>query len=422
MFRRVIYYCLSVVMFFALVFLITLVSCGGETIVDPPANNELNLTKAESELLASASEFGFALLKTINEDEKNSNIFISPYSVSTAFGMALNGAVGDTYTEMLEALEISGLSLDEINSSNRQLMEILTEVDPKVAFQVANSIWYRNDFAVLESFLDVNNEYYSAEINIADFDNPATVDAINNWVEINTSGKIEKIIDDAFIDPAVVMYLINALYFKGTWKYQFKEEDTTPLAFHLVDGTQVEVPTMIQKSKFNYYEDEKLQLVDLPYGDSCFTMTVILPKQTSSVDEIISGLDAAGWDAMMQNVTYEELTLHLPKLKYEYNISLTDIVEKMGMRLAVTPAADFTKITPLGGIYIGDVIHKTFVEINEEGTEAAAVTAITFERTSAGDEKYMLVNKPYIFVIREVSTNSILFAGKILDPTKESNE
>ena len=203
-------------------------SCGGVR----------GLTIGEQQLVESSNTFGFKLLNEVVEQDGDKNIFISPLSVSMALGMTLNGADGDTYAAMKQTLELAGLTEEEINKSYASLIELLRVLDTEVIFQIANSIWYRQGFPAEESFLDVCQQYFDAVVEGLDFDDPAAVDTINNWVNENTNGKIEGIVEPP-IDPLTVMFLINAIYFKGTWKYEFDEQDTKSTPFYLLDDTQV---------------------------------------------------------------------------------------------------------------------------------------------------------------------------------------
>ncbi|MGI9175585.1 MAG: serpin family protein [Rhodothermales bacterium] len=377
---------------------------------DPPA--ELRpLTSAEAQVSEADNRFGLKLFRALSEDERDENLFISPLSVSMALGMTLNGADGETYTAMQETLELAGLSEEEINTSYQSLIELLTNLDRKVIFEIANSIWYRQGFAVEPPFIDASQTYFDAAIREADFGSPAAVVAINGWVEEQTRGKIDEIIDE--IDPDIVMFLINAIYFKGTWTYEFDEDDTRDEAFTQHDGTDVQVPMMRQEADLPYFETEAFQAVDLPYGDSLFSMTILLPREGHDVDDLADALDPAQWNDWVGRFATREVDLRLPRFKLEYEKELNDVLKSLGMEVAFTGLADFTRINRNGGLYIDYVKHKTFVEVNEEGTEAAAVTVVAIAFTSAGGGTAMHVNRPFVFAIRERHSGTILFIGKV---------
>lgn len=402
--------------------IILLISCkNNQQITEPQTQiKNLSLSKDDKTVLNSTGKFGLNLFKIINssEKDKNKNIFISPLSISVAFGMALNGAKGETYEEMVRVLELNGLTLEQINNSLKYLSETLSTIDPKVKFQIANSIWNRKGFAIIPAFLEENRNYYNAEVKELDFSLPDAVDIINKWVDDKTNHKIDKVLDK--IDPAVVMYLINALYFKADWTHSFNEQSTVKRLFYsnpVSSVTPSQVDFMLKKHNFRYYEDNNMQAVDLPYGDSLYSMTVILPKEQNQIDQWIENFDIMEFNRIVDNLKYKDGYLWLPKFKFTYFKEISEILNGMGMKKATTAQADFSKITPGGGIFIGRVLHKTFIEVNEKGTEAAAVTVIEFRKTSTDDKTFnMDVNKPFMFVIREKSTNTILFVGKIVNP------
>ncbi|MFC1951064.1 serpin family protein [Chloroflexota bacterium] len=376
------------------------------------------LTIGEQQLVESGNTFGFELLKEVVDQEGDKNIFISPLSVSMALGMTLNGADGDTYEAMQQTLELAGLTEEQINQSYESLIELLRGLDPDVAFQIANSIWYRQEFAVNQPFLDTCQDYFDAVVEGLDFDDPAAANTINAWVDENTNGKIEEIVEPP-IDPLTVMFLINAIYFKGTWKYEFDEGNTQSEPFYLHNDSEVQCQMMQQQATLDYYENDDFQAVDLPYGNGKYSMTVLLPDADKDIDELIAELNDESWNEWTGNLSEEEVALYLPRFALEYEIKLNDVLKAMGMEVAFSGAADFTKINSSGGLYIEEVKHKTFVEVNEEGTEAAAVTSVEIRLSSVPDYTEMIVNRPFIFVIRENHSGSILFAGKIINPTAE---
>ena len=388
----------------------------GCTLMEPDEDDrpiELRpLTSAEQQISEADNRFGLKLFRALSEDERDANLFISPLSVSMALGMTLNGADGETYAAMQKTLELAGLSEEEINTSYQGLIELLTNLDRKVVFEIANSVWYRQGFAVEPPFVDASETYFDAAIREMDFNSPAAVQAINGWVEEETHGKIDQIINE--IDPGIVMFLINAIYFKGTWTYEFDESDTRDDAFTQHDGTDVQVPMMRQEADLPYFETEAFQAVDLPYGDSLFSMTVLLPREGHDVDDLAAELEPEQWNEWMGRFATREVDLRLPRFKLEYEKELNDVLTTLGMGVAFARGlADFTRINRDGGLNIDYVKHKTFVEVNEEGTEAAAVTVVAIELTSAPVTPAMHVNRPFVFAIRERHSGTILFIGKV---------
>ena len=377
-----------------------------------------DLTQGEQQIVQSSGDFGFSLFQEIQQTQKDENIFISPISVSMALGMTYNGAAGETARAMQNVLGFGGLSREEINRSYRSLIELLSDVDPQVRFQIANSIWYRLGFEVEPTFIDINKKYFGAEVSGLDFGQPSALETINGWVNANTNGKIEKIIER--IDPLTVMFLINAIYFKGTWTYEFKKEQTAEEPFYLADGSETTCQLMKQGNEFLYFEDDEKQVIDMPYGKGAFRMTVILPRPEHSVDELIMKLEAGTWKQWLAALSKKKGIVYLPRFKLKYEKTLNDVLMAMGMGIAFLPGqADFSGISKKNKLYVSRVKHKSFVDVNEEGTEAAAVTLVEIRMTSAGGESYdfvMRVDRPFLFVIREQYSGAILFMGKILNP------
>ena len=382
------------------------------------------LTIDEQQIVESGNEFGFNLFREVVGQEGDKNIFISPLSVSMALGMTLNGADGDTYEAMKQTLELAGLTEEEINKSYQSLIELLRGLDPEVVFQIANSIWYEQDFAVKQAFLDNCQQYFDAEVEGLNFSDPAAADTINAWVNENTNGKIEEIVDSP-IDPLTVMFLINAIYFKGTWKYEFDEQDTRNRDFHLLDGSEVQCEMMVQQAKFDYYQNNDFQAIDLPYGNGKYSMTVLLPLLDNNIDDMIAELNDNNWDEWMGNLTKQEVALYFPKFTLEYELTMNGVLEALGMEVAFDEdLADFGRMYHAdqsdGNVYIDKVKQKTFVEVNEEGAEAAAVTSVEMmSRYSTGSEPpliYMIVDRPFVFAIRENHSGTLLFIGKIMNP------
>ena len=346
---------------------------------------------------------------------------ISPLSVSLALAMTYNGADGDTKEAMKKTLELYGLTVDEINENYKILIDALASVDPKVLMSIANSIWYRQTFEVEQDFINVNENYFNAEVSPLDFNDPDAVTTINNWVAGKTKNKITEILDA--IPADAVMYLINAIYFKGIWKYEFDESDTEEKPFYLSDGTTKDVPMMIQEASFNYLSNDILQAVEMPYGAGNYSMIILLPQYNKSLDDIIDQLSNENWNKWLSEFyEAEKLQIHLPKFKFEYKNQLNDELKNMDMGIAFDPEyADFSKINSTWQLFISRVIHKSFIEVNEEGTEAAAVTLVEMNYTSFGGETgiHFYVNQPFIFAIKEKYTNTIIFMGKVMEPEYE---
>ena len=387
-------------------------NCQDEFVI-PEENTDQPLTISEQKIASSSEIFGFKLFKKISPFQKDSNIFISPVSVSMALGMTLNGANGPTYDSIKTLLELNGLSEQEINQSYQSLINRLAALDPKVTFNIANSIWYLNSMNFEQEFINTNKKYFNAEVAGLDFTNPSSVDIINNWVNQNTNGKINKILER--IPRDAVMYLINAIYFKADWKYKFDQSLTIDDSFTSVNGSSFPCKMMVQANKFNYLSDALFQAVDLPYGDSLFSMTIILPNPDKDIDEIINQLNHDNWNLWLGNFSVKEGKIWLPKFEIKYGFKLNDILIALGMGIAFSPGADFTRIYSPGGIWISEVKHKTYIKVDEEGTEAAAATSIEFVK-GINSSFQLKFNRPFIFIIRERNSNTILFIGKMVNP------
>jgi serpin B len=371
------------------------------------------LTDGERSVLSATNAFSFALWKQVNAAQTDSNVFVSPLSASFSLGMAMNGAATTTLDQMRSALQFGGASTTDINAGYKSLIALLTSLDPTVTMTVANSIWYRKDFPFNQSFLDDGVSYFGAAIKPLDFnDATGSLSAINGWVNTQTNGKIPSIVDQ--IEPANLMFLINAIYFKGSWRTKFDANLTTTAPFHAARGDQ-SARLMHREGKMSYTETPAFQAVDLPYGDSAFTMTIILPTQGSSVESLAASLDANTMQSLTNSLHTAQVDLFMPKVKMSFARSLIPDLEKLGMVVPFTDGADFTRMSTRGReLYISEVKHKAFVDINEEGTEAAAVTSTGISLTSLPVTTMMRVDRPFVFVIRERLSGTVLFMGKVV--------
>jgi serpin B len=392
------------------------ISCNKTT--EPDNNPSRELTIVEKQIVNSSNVFGLKLFQSVSEKEEG-NIFISPLSFSFALGMTYNGADGETKAAMKKTLGFPDLSDIEINQSYKTLMELFTTLDEKVAFNLANSIWYREDFSVEPEFIEQNKKYFNAEVSAINFLSPIAKDLINKWCEEKTNGRIKDVIDK--IPENAVMYLINAIYFKGVWQSQFDKKYTKEQDFFISDGKSYKVKMMMKSdSNFRYFSHEKFQAIDLPYSKGDYAMTIFLPNYNVNLNTIIKDLNHENLTLWLSNFKKRYGHLAMPRFKLDFKRSFKDILAELGMGVAfIEGLADFTRINKMGGLFISEVLHKSFLEINEEGTEAAAVTVVEIGYTSVGDEFRMTINRPFLLVIRETKNNTVLFLGKIMEP--ESN-
>lgn len=393
-------------------------SCS-DTCVEPDCDRPRLLTAEEQHLVSAYNTFGLKIFQELVKDaEPDSNVFISPLSISMALGMTLNGAAGETEEAMKTTLEFGDMDTEDINQCYRSVIDLLTELDPGVVFEIANSIWYRPRLDPLQDFLDACSGYFDSEIRPLDFSRPDAPDTINAWVSEKTHEKIEEILYGP-IDPSTVMFLINAIYFLGDWTYQFDPDLTRDGWFEPSDGVQIPCRMMQQPgpeeiSEYSYLETDEFQAVDLPYADGWFSMTLILPKEGISIDHVISRCDQATWAAWMDGFQPCEGRIQIPKFEITYEESLNTVLKKMGMEIAFGSGADFSRITGDHSLFISSVRHKTYVKVDEAGTEAAAVTIVELRETAVGFE--MCLDRPFLFVIREQHSGTVLFIGKMVNP------
>ena len=383
---------------------------------DEDPDKPRSLSKTEAKQVQASNEFSFDIFKELSVGQADSNVFISPLSIYYALGMTYNGAAGETAEEMKNTLHLPEETSEEINSSFETLMEYLLGLDPDVTLQIANSIWYRDTWTFKETFLNICKDYFSAEISGLDFNDPSSVDTINNWVDENTNHKIDNIIDS--IDRETVMFLINAIYFNGTWKYEFDSDMTEEKDFYLTDGNTTKCNTMVQTAELKYMSNDDFQAVNLPYGNGNYVMTIILPNSNANIDSIIEEMNSTNWELWMSQMETKKGTVYLPKLKFAYEKELNDALQSLGMRKAFS-GADFSNMDETAQyLFISEVRHKSFIEMNEEGTEAAAVTIVEISFESIGEEGdfTMNMNRPFIYAIQDINTNAMLFVGLLNVP------
>ena len=370
------------------------------------------LTATEVKVRDAANDFSFALLGTVTDSQKTSNTFISPLSAAFSLGMTMNGANGQTFTDMQTALQLRGLTQPEINTGYKSLVDLLLSLDPSVQMKVANSIWYRSNITFHQTFFDTTKKYFNAEVRGLNFaDVAGSLNSINGWVSSATNTKIKKVLDEIRSDD--VMFLINAIYFKGNWRDKFDAAKTTITTFTPASGATQSVSMMNRTGEMLYAETAAYQAVDLPYGNTAFSMTVLLPKVGKDVNSIVKSFTSSTWQTFTGALHAGNVTLALPKFKLEYERTLTNDLKALGMRAPFTDLADFSKMTPTS-VAISFVKQNSFVDINEEGTESAAVTTTGIQLTSAPLSFTMRVDRPYIFVIRERLSGTVLFMGKIV--------
>lgn len=383
-----------------------------------------------AKLVTANTRLSFKLFTELLKKQPNENIFISPASVAIALDMVYNGASGKTQQAIAETLELQGMSLQEINQANAALKVTLSNPDPEVQISIANSLWAGEAEPFKPEFIQKIQHFYSAEVKNLNFGAPGASNIINDWVKQSTNGKIDNMVDE--IGSGTVFVLLNAIYFKGTWKYEFPPEATKQQPFTLLNGIQKPHPMMFQQvSNLQYYQNEMFQAISLPYGKDGkdgkdgkgrLSMYIFLPSKEVSLKTFYESLNTENWQKWLNQFDSPDKSHHsegiligLPRFKLEYSIELNDALKALGMERAFQEGADFSAMTP-SRLRIDLVKHKTVVEVNEEGTVAAGSTQVSSTR---GIPEEMIVDRPFFLVIRDNQTGRILFMGSIVEPKEK---
>jgi serpin B len=374
---------------------------------------------AEKSLASAQAGFGFKLFSELTSREAAKNVFISPTSVAFALAMTWNGAAGETREAMSRTLGVPGMNPDQVNQASLALKNALQQADPAVQLHIANSLWAKKGLEFKPDFMDRNRQFFKAEVAALNFADPAAVATINDWVGRNTAGKIRKIIDR--IDSNSILFLINAIYFKGRWTVEFKKGLTSQRPFTPATGNRIQVPMMTQSGSYQYYETPDFQAISLPYGNRRWNMRIFLPSPGRGLSQFLKSLTASNWDTWMSSFRKRDGDISLPRFRIEYEKELNDTLKALGMEVAFDRSrADFSSmIRKSERAYINQVKHKTFVEVNEEGTEAAAATSIGVSVTSVQipmERFRMVVDRPFFCAIRDDQTGAVLFLGAINNP------
>ncbi len=382
--------------------------------VDPV---QINMTTDQVSLISSENLFAFDLFNRVLENSTaTENVIISPLSISSALSMTINGANGATRDDMLNALRLNGLTPDIINNSYKDLTKALLNVDKRVLISIANSVWIENNFVVKKPFTDILTQFYNAESKSFNITDPLVPDQVNSWIESKTNGLIKNMLDK--LDSSTVMLLINAIYFKGKWSSQFDKNNTVQGSFYKPGGVTAEVPMMNQTSSFKSYSGNGFTLAEFPYGQGNFVMDVIVPDDKNGISNIIPLLTAENFTDWINKISERSTILSFPRFKYTYKKELKDILSDMGMSIAFSDFADLSNISDVS-LKLSFVKHQALIETNEEGTEAAAATIVGIVNTVAPVPFKLNIDHSFLYVIRETTTNSILFMGRVADPLAE---
>jgi serpin B len=371
-----------------------------------------------AELVRADNQFGLRVFNSLTSARPQENVFISPLSIALALQMTMHGAAGPAFDAMAGALGVASFGRGDVAAGNLALRDELVSADKKVRLEIANSLWLRKGTKLNQRFVDDCGEYYQASVTALNFAGSDAVTTINNWVSKHTGGKIEQVVSELM--PEEILVLINAIYFKGSWAEAFDPKLTAPRDFYLASGDAAQRQMMRRDAEFRYKSDDVMQAVALPYGAGRTSMYLFLPREKNGFDRLMEQVEPENLSALFDGFVLKKGEVVLPRFKLEFEQSLTKTLRLLGMGPAFAPEADFSgMVAPPTTAAISDVLHKTFVEVNEEGTEAAAVTAVTMVATAMPrqDERFSLVcDHPFLCAIRDDVTGSVLFLGAIFDP------
>lgn len=372
----------------------------------------IDTEQLDAGVLAGNTHFAFDLAKILQAEDPDASLFLSPLSISTALTMTYHGARSTTKEAMEKALSYEGISAEAIGQTYQALLPYLEQVDPKVEIAIANSIWAREGKEIQQDFLDLNKAYYNTEVTTLDFSKDSAADTINGWIEDATKGKIERMLEPP-IQPNVVLYLINAIYFKGKWTTPFDKDNTRDGTFTNSHGEQQTVPMMDRKDTIEYFEEDSYKAVRLPYGEGRLSMVCILPSEETNLSDFLEGMNEMKWEEIRAGLSEtEDVILQIPRFKLEYGVKeLNDSLISLGMEEAFSPYADFSGIRE--GIFINRVLHKAVIEVNEQGSEAAGATVVEMTESAAMDPITFIADRPFLFLIVDDTTGTILFLGTL---------
>lgn len=396
-----------------LLVLLTISACDPAEVSTSNEPNLRTLSAAENQVSSGINGFAFDLFQAVR-DESPGNSFLSPLSVSMALGMTMNGASPETQQGIINTIDFGSFTPAEINQGHKDLTQLLLSMDKRVNLGIANSVWYNDELTLKKDFANTVSDYYDGTVKGLDFTDPASKDQINGWVETKTNGKIKNLI--SAINPEDVMFLVNAIYFKGDWKFPFDKSKTEKAPFTRADKSTTEVDMMFCKAVDLSYHltPEGLQVVDIPYGNGQFRFTLFMPLHASEISGLLATLDVEQYDAWLSQTTPLQVELMFPRFKMTWKNDLKETLIKMGM-----PVVGFPHLfEEPASLMISKVIHQTYLDVNEAGTEAAAATAVGISYTSTQPPQPLriVVNRPFFFVIREEHSGAILFMGQMADP------
>jgi len=400
----------------AFILLVTMRTVAGLSGADEQAAKQ----KTDVEIVVQSNN-AFALELYAKLRDEKGNLFFSPFSISTALAMTYAGARGQTERQMAEVLQFS-LPAEKLHPTFGAVLKDLNARGEKGSYElsVANALWGQKGYGFLKEFIELVETSYGGKLNEVDFA-AAAEDArqtINTWVENETNGKIKDLIPEGVLDSLTRLVLTNAIYFKGNWASKFKEEDTKDAPFTMLNGEKIDVAMMNQTAEFNYMETADFQGLEMPYVDNELSMIILLPKQNDRLIALEESLTLNNLSNWLAKLSKRKVIVSVPKFTMTCQFMLADILKSMGMTDAFSGGADFSGMTGRRDFFISAVIHKAFVEVNEEGTEAAAATAVVMKLTAVPSEVIPVfrADHPFLFLIRDNSSGSILFIGRVMNP------
>jgi len=391
-----------------------LLACGSVGAGVDTADKPVVIGNNVRQMATRGNDFGFDLLRRLAARAgSGENVVISPVSISYALAMTYNGARGRTRDDMASALGIPDLSRSDVNRALGGLMMVAITGGEDVSFEMGNAIWYREGLSVMPDFSERARTYYDAQIAELDFNRPEAAGTVNDWIEQQTHGRIRSVIRPP-IDPSTVMMLVNAMWFRGNWYRPFDAAETKSAVFHVTADSSIECRMMRKLDHAPYFQDDLMQAMELPYGGERFSAVVLLPREGRTTDDVLEALTAEKWRQWTERLSPRDVRLGLPRFTVEYDASaISSVLRDMGMTAAFTPGADFGDMVAGGGIWIDSVIHKTYLRVDEQGSEAAAATVVAMKK---GLVPQMEVNRPFLLAIRDRWTGAVIFVARIASP------
>ena len=384
-----------------------------------PASEEpvlRELSVPENELVNSINTFAFDLIRDLAEHRPQDNVFLSPYSINLALSMTLNGAASTTLTHLHDGLEHEVIAPREINKAYSELTPFLQQLDPRVNFTLATALWHDRRLRTQPLSSDILSAYYQAHVGELAFGRRKSPAIINKWVSEQTDGQVEALVDE--LDPDASMYVASAVRFAGAWSVPFRPENTAPGIFHLPDGTELTTDMMVApRAEYRFLQDDEKTIIDIPYGNQQYSMTLLMPQRQDSLLSLVRQLDATSFRAYLAQLDTVNSSLYLPRFTIEYQTSLKPTLSRLGMGVAFSDSADFDRlfVDPTAPAPLSDVLHKAVITVNEAGTAAVTSTVTQAQGTRVGNSVH--VDRSFMFFIRENHSGVIVFAGRLNHPT-----